>query len=80
MIVFVYDITDYHRLKCLGEDAESLLKMLLDNIQAGVCLFVLEEHVRALYLNDAYFDCIGWDKDEYASRQEDIFSTLLSTV
>ncbi len=73
-----YDITDYHRLKCLGKDAESLLMMLLDNIQAGVCLFILEEHVRALYLNDAYFDCIGWDKEVYASRQEDIFSTLLS--
>lgn len=73
-----YEITDYRRLKCLGKDAESLLTMLLDNIQAGVCMFVLEEHVRALYLNNAYFDCIGWNKEDYASRQEDIFSTLLT--
>lgn len=73
-----YDITDYRRLGCLGKDAQEWLVMLLNNIQAGVCLFEVGEHIHALYLNDAYFDCVGWDKEAYASKHDDVFSTLIS--
>lgn len=73
-----YDITDYHRLGCLGKDAQEWLVILLNNIRAGVCLFEVGEHIHALYLNNAYFDCIGWDKEAYASKHDDVFSTLVS--
>lgn len=72
-----YDITDYHRLDHLGRDAKEWLVMLLDNIQAGVCLVEVKEHIHALYLNDFYFECIGWEKTVYASRYDDVFSTLV---
>lgn len=73
-----FDITDYRRLECLGKDAKDWLVMLLNNIRAGVCLFEVGEHIHALYLNDAYFDCIGWEKSEYASKYDDVFSTLIA--
>lgn len=73
-----YDITDYRRLDYLGKDAKEWLVMLLDNIRAGVCLFEVGEHIHALYLNNAYFDCIGWEKATYASKHDDVFSTLIS--
>lgn len=73
-----YDITDYRRLDYLGKDAKEWLIMLLDNICAGVCLFEVGEHIHALYLNNAYFDCIGWEKTAYASKYDDVFSTLIT--
>lgn len=72
-----YDITDYRRLEYLGKDAQDMLVMLLENIRAGVALFEVREHIHALYLNAAYFDCVGYSREEYAQRQEDLFSTLL---
>lgn len=72
-----YDITDYHRLEYLGKDTQEMLMILLDNIRAGVGLFeVGGESIRALYLNKAYFQCIGYSKEEYKVNQDDIFSTL----
>lgn len=71
-----YDITDYHRLEYLGEDAQEMLMILLDNIRAGVGLFEVGESIRALYLNKAYFQCIGYSKEEYKANQNDIFATL----
>ena len=72
-----YDITDYRRLDYLGKDAKEWLMMLLDNIRAGVCLFEVGEHIHALYLNNAYFECIGWEKEAYASKHDDVFSTFI---
>lgn len=71
-----YDITDYHRLEYLGEDAQEMLMILLDNIRAGVGLFEVGESIRALYLNKAYFQCIGYSEEEYKVNQNDIFATL----
>ncbi len=73
-----YDITDYRRLEYLGKDARDMLVMLLENIRAGVALFEVREHIYALYLNAAYFDCVGYSRQEYAGRQEDLFSTLVA--
>ena len=73
-----YDITDYRRLEYLGKDTKEWLVMLLDNIRAGVCLFEARQHIHALYLNDAYFECIGWERDAYSSKHNDVFSTLVS--
>lgn len=71
-----YDITDYHRLEYLGENTQEILMILLDNIRAGVGLFEVGENIRALYLNKAYFQCIGYSKEEYKVNQNDIFATL----
>lgn len=71
-----YDITDYHRLEYLGENTQEMLMILLDNIRAGVGLFEVGENIRALYLNKAYFQCIGYSKEEYKVNQNDIFATL----
>ncbi|MCM1159538.1 MAG: diguanylate cyclase [Bacteroidales bacterium] len=72
-----YDITDYHRLEYLGKDTQEILIILLDNIKAGVGLFEVGEHIRALYLNKEYFECIGYSREEYEPNQNDIFATLL---
>jgi len=72
-----FDISDYHRLQFLGDDISEILNIVLKNMVAGVGLFEVGESIRALYLNDAYYRCIGYSKEEYADKGTDISSTLL---
>ncbi len=72
-----YDISDYHRLQYLGDDVHDILSIVLKNIAAGVGLFEVGESVRALYLNEAYFTCVGYTKEQYQESVDNIFSTLL---
>ncbi|MDD5949000.1 MAG: sensor domain-containing diguanylate cyclase [Lachnospiraceae bacterium] len=71
-----FDISDYHRLKFLGKDAEEILPLLLDHMTAGVGLFEMTDTIHALYLNQAFFDCIGYTKEAYACNINDIYATL----
>lgn len=71
-----YGISDYHRLKYLGDDINEVLTIVLKNIKAGIGLFEVGETVRALYLNESFFECIGYTAEEYAQNLENIFSTL----
>lgn len=73
-----YDITDYHRLKYLGNSVEEVLVVLLKQLKVGVGVFEVGEHIRALYLNEAYFECVGYTKEEYSPYLSDIYSTLFS--
>ena len=50
-----YGISDYHRLKYLGDDINEVLTIVLKNIKAGIGLFEVGETVRALYLNESFF-------------------------
>lgn len=72
-----YLITDDRRLGCLGHEKNEILNMVLQNITTGVGLFELSTSVRALYLNEAYFACVGYKVEEYGSRAENILSTIL---
>lgn len=65
-----YDITDYRRLNYLGEDIHEVFKSLLRSIQTGVGLFEVYQGVHTLYVNEAYFECIGYTKAEYAEINE----------
>lgn len=71
-----YDITDYHRLSYIGDNVNEILTILLKNLNAGVGLFEVGETIRALYLNDAFFRCIGYSKETYVQYTEDIYATL----
>lgn len=71
-----YDISDYHRLKCLGDDISEVLLVVLKNIAVGVGLFEVGEQVRAVYLNEAYFSCVGYTKEQYKESYHNVFSTL----
>ncbi len=70
-------ITDYHRLKYLGNDVNEILSVLLKNIGIGVGLFEIGETIRAIYLNEGYFECIGYSIEEYERYQNNILGTLL---
>ena len=70
------DISDYHRLSFLGDNINDVLSVVLKNITIGVALYEIKDKVRALYLNDAYFSCAGFDKEQYASHECDILSTV----
>ncbi len=72
-----FDISDYHRLQFLGDDISEILNIVLKNMVAGVGLFEVGESIRALYLNDAYYRCVGYSKEAYAGKVKDICSTLL---
>ena len=72
-----YDISDYRRLKCLGDDVNEILALVLKNIAVGVGLFVVKEQVQAVYLNEAYFECIGYTKEQYSDSIHNVFSTLV---
>lgn len=72
-----YDISDYHRLQFVGENVEQILSIVLENVQAGIGLFEAGEKVRALYLNKAFFECIGFSPENYMEKSRNIFSTLL---
>lgn len=71
-----YSISDYHRLKYLGDDINEVLTIVLKNIKAGIGLFEVGQTVRALYLNESYFECIGYTMEEYKENEENIFTTL----
>ena len=72
-----YDISDYHRLECLGDDIKDILLVILKNIAVGIGLFEVGEQVRSVYLNDAYFTSIGYTKEQYRASFHNVFSTLL---
>lgn len=72
-----YDITDYHRLLFLGENVEEILTIILKNMAAGVGVFEVGETVRALFLNEAFFQCIGLTKEEYLTSAKDILKTIV---
>lgn len=71
-----YGISDYHRLKYLGDNVNEVLEILLKNVKVGVGLFEVGSTIRALYLNDAYYDCIGFTREEYTKYESDIYATL----
>ncbi|MGN0401197.1 MAG: diguanylate cyclase [Acetatifactor sp.] len=73
----LYDISDYHRLKCLGDNVNDILLVILKNIAVGVGLFEVGEQVHSVYLNEAYFTCVGYTKEQYKDSYHNIFSTLL---
>ena len=72
-----YDISDYHRLACLGDDIHDILRIVLKNIAVGVGLFEVGQQVHAVYLNEAYYTCIGFTKEQYQNSYHNVFSTLL---
>ncbi len=72
-----YAITDYHRLNYLGDDQNEVLSLLLKSMRAGVGLFEVSKTIRALYLNEAYFECIGYTQEEYAEKEENVLDTLI---
>lgn len=72
-----YGISDYHRLKYLGDDVNEILTILLKNIQTGVGLFEVGDKIHALYLNEAFFECIGYTAEQYMEHVSDIYATLL---
>ena len=72
-----YDISDYHRLKCLGDDINDIMPTVLKSIALGVGLFEVGTQVRSVYLNEAFFDCIGYTKEQYKDSYHNVFSTLL---
>lgn len=76
-ITELYDISDYHRLECLGDDINDVLMLVLKNIAVGVGLFEVGEQVHAVYLNEAYFACVGYTKEQYKEAYHNVFSTLL---
>ena len=69
------DINDYHRLRYLGDNVNEILQSVLENIRAGIGLVEVGESIRALYLNDAYFQCIGYSKEDYDKEIQDVLST-----
>lgn len=73
----VCDITDYHRLKYLGESAEEVLVTLLKQLKVGVGVFEVGDCIQALYLNEAYFDCVGYSKEEYGQYFSNVYGVLV---
>ncbi|MBQ9984657.1 MAG: sensor domain-containing diguanylate cyclase [Lachnospiraceae bacterium] len=73
-----YDITDHRRLDGLGNDTKDILLKLLEHVKAGIGLFEVGNHIHALYVNDAYFECLGCTKEEYKKRYDDVLSTVVS--
>ena len=55
-----YGISDYHRLQYMGDSVDDILYLLLKNIHVGVGLFEVGDMVKALYLNEAFYECVGY--------------------
>lgn len=71
-----YSISDYHRLQYLGDDINEVFTIVLKNIKAGIGLFEVGNTVRALYLNESYFECVGYTVEEYSPNLNNVFLTL----
>lgn len=73
-----YEISDYHRLKYMGDNVEDVLYLLLKNLHVGVGLFEVGDDVKALYLNEAFFSCMGYTAEEYKKRYAgNVYATFL---
>ncbi len=72
-----FDISDYHRLQFLGDDVSGIFNIVLKNMVAGVGLFEVGDSIRALYLNEAYYKCIGYSKEKYLDKVTDVCATFL---
>ncbi len=60
-----------------GLDPMKICSTLLDNFIGGIGVFELRgDKVAALYLNNQYYDTIGYTKEQYTQYTEDITSTL----
>lgn len=72
-----FDISDYRRLQFLGDDVREIFNIVLKNIVTGVGLFEVGDTIRALYLNEAYYKCIGHSKGKYVDKVFDVCDTLI---
>lgn len=61
-----YDISDYHRLQCLGDSVSDILQLILSKLNVGVGVFEVGERIRSFYINEAFFTSIGYSKEGYA--------------
>lgn len=71
-----YDISDYHRLKCLGDNVSDILQLFLDNMAVGVGVFEVGENIQSFFLNKSFFECIGFTKDGYVRISNNELATV----
>lgn len=73
----LYPITDNRRLECMDEEVSEILGTLLHHVRVGVGLFEFGSAIRALYLNEAYFECIGYTQESYGECMNNVLSTIV---
>ncbi len=61
-----FDLWDSRRLASVTENMQEVLQVLVSNMKTGVGLFELKaEDIKALYLNQAFFERVGMMKTNY---------------
>lgn len=72
-----FDISDYRRLQFLGDDVREIFNIILKNMVAGVGIFEVGDTIRALYLSETYYKCIGYSKETYTDKVLDVCDTFI---
>ena len=60
-----------------GYDWETICSTMLDHLMCGVAIYELcPDKVRALYLNDKYYEMVGYTKEQYKQYADNVTSSL----
>ena len=60
-----------------GYDWETICSTMLDHLMCGVAIYELcPDKVRALYLNDKYYEMVGYTKEQYRQYADSVTSSL----
>ena len=60
-----------------GYDWETICSTMLDHLMCGVAIYELcPDKVRALYVNEKYYDMVGYTKEQYEKYADSVTSSL----
>lgn len=60
-----------------GHDWETICSTMLDHLMCGVAIYELcPDKVRALYVNEKYYDMVGYTKEQYEEYADSVTSSL----
>lgn len=73
------DISDIGRLKIISNSSAELTSILLSKINEGICIFKVVSFMNyeTIYMNDEYFNILGYEKTPYSIDLRNIMKVVL---
>ncbi len=72
------DLSDLKGKFKAGLDWLGICNTMLDNLMCGVAIYEVDNGIKALYLNETYYEIIGYTKDQFSQGECDCVMDILS--